>query len=99
MQRVIPRREGEDAALHLQRRLRVHRVIHRCVDIQRQFPNGQGCLAVRSGGPGFDAVLAICLNIQRSRAAEHNLRAVLALDDGIFRVGAAGLIVVAFRIG
>ena len=98
VQCVIPRREGEGAALHIQRRLRVHRVVHRCVDVQRQLPDGQGRLAVRRCGPGLDAVLAVRLHVQRSRAAEHGLRAVLALDDGVFCVGIAGFVVVALRI-
>ena len=98
MQRVIARREGERAALHIQRCLRVHRVVYRRVDVQRQVSDGQRCLAILRGCAGLDAVFAVRLNIQCSRAAEHGLRAVLTLDNGVFRIGIAGFVVVALRI-
>jgi len=99
VQRVVARREGERAALHLQRCLRVHRVVYRRVDVQCQVADGQRGLAVLRGCAGLDAVFAVRLHVQRSRTAEYDLRAILALDDGVFRVGIAGfVVVVALRI-
>lgn len=59
MQRVIAGREGEGVALHLQRRLRVYRVVHRRVDGQRQVADGQRCLTVRRGRAGLDGVFRV----------------------------------------
>ena len=46
----------------------------------------------------MDAVFCICLNCQASGATQDYLGTVLALDNGVFRLGIAGLFIVAFRV-
>ena len=96
---VVSGENGQGAALHIQQLLGVDGVVDRRIDGQRQLPDGQGGLALLGGGrAGLDAVLAVGVDGQRAAAAQRHLRAVLALDDGVFRLGVVGIaVVIVFR--
>ena len=100
MQGVVPGGDGDGSAFHVQRCPGIYRIVDRGVNVQRQLPDGQESVPrFLGGGTGLDAVLALCLNIQGARAAQKDLRTVLALDDGVFSVGVSGLAVIFRRIG
>ena len=99
MQRIIPGGEGEGAAFHRQRRFRIDCIVHGGIDGKRQVTDGQGGFAVLRCRAGFDAVFAVRPEGQRPAAAKHHPGAVLALDNGVFRIGAAGFVIIGGGIG
>ena len=88
------------AALNGQKLLGVDGIVHGRLNIQRRLADEQPGLAlpVRRGA-GFDAVFAVGVDVQRAAAADRDLRAVLALEDGVFGVGVVGIVVVVILFG
>ncbi len=93
MDGIIPRRDGQVSAFHIEQLFRIDGIVHQRLDVQRQLPDGQAGVPVVQRGAGFDAVLAQRVHGQRTAAAEDDLRAVLALDHGLFGVLVVGGIV------
>ena len=94
MQRVVPSVDGDRAALHGEGRLGVDRVVDGSVDGECQILDDEPRRALLIGRrTGLDAVFAVCGDGERARAADRDLRAVLALDDGVLRVGVIGVVI------
>ena len=95
MDGVIGGVDGQRTALNVQKLLCVDGVVDGRVNMECQITDGQRRLAVLlRRRAGFDAVFAVGGDRQRSRAAERDGRAVLALDDGVFGIAVIGIIVV-----
>ncbi len=70
-------------------------VVDRCIDRQRQLPDGEtGFTVFVRRSAGFDPVFAVGRDGERAGSAERHLGAVLAFEDGIFRVLVCGIHVV-----
>ena len=97
---VVRSGDIQRAALNGQKLLGVDGVVHGRLNIQRRLADEQPGLALLVGrGAGFDAVFAVGVDIQRAAAADRDLRAVLALDDGVFGVGVVKIVVVVILFG
>ena len=86
VQSVVACGDFKRAAFHIQNGFGIYRIVDRGIYRKRKFADGEGCIALcLGGGAGLDSVLAVCLENQFAGSAENYLRAVLALDDSIFR--------------
>ena len=100
MQSVVACGDFKRAAFHIQNGFDIYRIVDRGIYRKRKFADGEGCIALCfGGGAGLDSVLAVCLENQFAGSAENYLRAVLALDDSIFRCGIAACVVAGLCFG